>query len=275
VQVNITNLIDAVQCYRTVRELRWPDGIACPSCASTQIIKRDFDETEPARQRYECHDCHTRFDDLTDTIFAGHHQPLKEGGQGTMEKERPPVFGMIERSGQVVINLLANVQQKTIQPLIKDTIDPGTLVYTDEYSIYARLQSWGYRHKHVNHGRGEFARDEEGDSSCAVGFVRIGAFHKRNFRSTWGSSSLFTTCERAVKRCWARSLSYSFQKTPDPNKSVSQISYQLPLSIEAIMRMLPALPHADATAYEMISSTRRFCCRPSAVLLEATGDAFP
>ena len=25
----------------------------------------------------ECHDCDTRFDDLTDTIFAGHHQPLK------------------------------------------------------------------------------------------------------------------------------------------------------------------------------------------------------
>ena len=31
----------------------------------------------PPGQRYECHDCHTRFDDLTDTIFAGHHQPLK------------------------------------------------------------------------------------------------------------------------------------------------------------------------------------------------------
>ena len=30
-----------------------------------------------ARQRYECTACHTRFDDLTDTIFAGHHQPLK------------------------------------------------------------------------------------------------------------------------------------------------------------------------------------------------------
>ena len=55
-----------------------------------------------------------------------------------------------------MINLLANVQQKTIEPLIKDTIDPGTRVYTDEYSIYARLQSWGYGHKHVNHGRGEF-----------------------------------------------------------------------------------------------------------------------
>src|SRR5215475_10077161 len=77
VQVNITNLIDDVQCYQTVRELRWPNGITCPSCASQHIIKRGFDDTEPARQRYECHDCDTRFDDLTDTIFAGHHQPLK------------------------------------------------------------------------------------------------------------------------------------------------------------------------------------------------------
>ena len=61
-------------------------------------------------------------------------------GRGTLEKERPPVFGMIQRGGQVVINLLANVKQKTIEPVIKDTIIPGTLVYTDEYSIYARLQ---------------------------------------------------------------------------------------------------------------------------------------
>ena len=76
-QVNIKNPIDEVQCYRTVRELRWPDGIRCPSGESTQVIKRGFDDTEPARQRYECTDCHKRFDDLTDTIFAGHHQPLK------------------------------------------------------------------------------------------------------------------------------------------------------------------------------------------------------
>ena len=76
-QVNIKKLVDDVQCYQTVRELRWPDGVACPSCESKQVIKRGFDDTEPARQRYECHDCDRRFDDLTDTIFAGHHQPLK------------------------------------------------------------------------------------------------------------------------------------------------------------------------------------------------------
>ena len=76
-QVNIKNLIDDVQCYQTVRELRWPSGVQCPTCESPHVIRRGFDDTEPARQRYECHDCDKRFDDLTDTIFAGHHQPLK------------------------------------------------------------------------------------------------------------------------------------------------------------------------------------------------------
>ena len=54
---------------------------------------------------------------------------------------------MIQRGGQVVITMMANVKQKTIEPFIKKTIAPGTLVYTDEYSIYARLCAWGYDHK--------------------------------------------------------------------------------------------------------------------------------
>jgi transposase-like protein len=74
-----------------------------------------------------------------------------KSGRGTLKKERPPVFGMIQRGGQVVITILANVKQKAIKPFIKDIIGPGTLVYTDEYSIYARLPSWGYGHKSVNH----------------------------------------------------------------------------------------------------------------------------
>jgi transposase-like protein len=99
----------------------------------------------------------------------GRRRRLKgKGGRGTWEKERPPVFGMIQRGGQVVINMLANVKQKTLEPFSKGTIAPGTLVYTDEYSIYARLGAWGYGHKSVNHGRGEYARDEDGDGFCEV-----------------------------------------------------------------------------------------------------------
>ena len=84
-------------------------------------------------------------------------------GRGTLAKEKPPIFGMIERGGEVVIHMLENVQQTTIEPIIKKTISVGTLIYTDEYNIYTRLQQWGYDHKTVNHSIGEYARDEDGD----------------------------------------------------------------------------------------------------------------
>ena len=56
-----------------------------------------------------------------------------------MAKEKPPIFGMWQRGGAVVIRMLANVQQVRIGPLIERTIAKGALVYTDEYDIYSRL----------------------------------------------------------------------------------------------------------------------------------------
>jgi hypothetical protein len=85
-----------------------------------------------------------------------------------LEKEKPPILGMIQRTGEVVLRMLADVQQKTIGPLIKATIAPGSVVYTDEYDIYYRLTEWGYEHHTVCHAAGEFARDEDGDGFCEV-----------------------------------------------------------------------------------------------------------
>lgn len=75
---------------------------------------------------------------------------------------------MIQRGGQVVIQMLENVQQATIKPVIQSTIASGTLIYTDEYAIYDRLESWGYTRKSVCHGAGEYARDEDGDGFYEV-----------------------------------------------------------------------------------------------------------
>ena len=89
-------------------------------------------------------------------------------GRGTLDKEKPPILGMIQRSGEVVIQMLANVQQQTIQPLIRQTIQPGTLIFTDEYAIYSQLEAWGYAHKTVNHAQAEYARDDDQDGFCEV-----------------------------------------------------------------------------------------------------------
>ena len=75
--LNIQNLIDDAKCFETVRELRWPGGVTCPHCDARNVTKQGHDDTQPQRQRYQCQVCHKRFDDLTGTIFAGHHQPLR------------------------------------------------------------------------------------------------------------------------------------------------------------------------------------------------------
>ncbi len=91
-----------------------------------------------------------------------------ERGRGTLAKEKPPIFGMIQRGGEVVIRMLENVKQVTIGPLIKRTITEGSTVYTDEYDIYSRLAEWGYGHETVCHAKGEYARDDDGDGFCEV-----------------------------------------------------------------------------------------------------------
>jgi transposase len=95
---------------------------------------------------------------------AGRRRRLKgKRGRGTLAEDKPPILGLLQRTGEVVIRMLPNVQQVTIQPVLTQVIQPGSLVYTDEYDIYTRLEEWGYSHKTVNHSAGEYARDDDGD----------------------------------------------------------------------------------------------------------------
>ena len=46
-------------------------------CGNEHVIKFGRDETQEHRQRYHCKSCGRYFDDLTGTIFEGHHLPLR------------------------------------------------------------------------------------------------------------------------------------------------------------------------------------------------------
>ena len=75
--VNLSSLIDDARCYTLVRQHRWPEGVRCPRCDSAAVARDGRDDSQPHRQRYHCTACGSRFDDLTGTILAGHHQPLR------------------------------------------------------------------------------------------------------------------------------------------------------------------------------------------------------
>jgi transposase-like protein len=75
--VNLSGLLDDAKCFALVRQHRWPKGVRCPGCGSDTVIRDGCDDTQPHRQRYRCKACAKRFDDLTGTALAGHHQPLR------------------------------------------------------------------------------------------------------------------------------------------------------------------------------------------------------
>jgi hypothetical protein len=123
---------------------------------------------------------------------------------------------MIQRGGQVVLRMLANVQPKTIEPLIKATIAMGTRVFTDEYDLYSRLKAWGFGHQTVCHAQGEYARDEDGDGfhevyvntregvwSLLRSWLRpIAGSRKKLCLGMSASLSLSTTPANGVRHCW-------------------------------------------------------------------------
>jgi len=75
--VNLSGLMDDAKCFALVRQHRWPEGVCCPGCDSPSVIRDGCDDTQPRRQRHRRKACASRFDDLTGTVLAGHHQPLR------------------------------------------------------------------------------------------------------------------------------------------------------------------------------------------------------
>jgi transposase-like protein len=75
--VDLASLIDDAKCFGLVRQHRWPEGVRCPGCGGSAVVRHGCDDTQPHRQRYRCKTCAGRFDDLTGTVLAGRHRPLR------------------------------------------------------------------------------------------------------------------------------------------------------------------------------------------------------
>ena len=133
-------------------------------------------------------------------------------------KEKPPIFGMIQRCGYVIIQILPNVRQKTIEPIVKASVLPVTLVYTDEYAIYNRLNDWRYQYESVNHGKGEYAGDDDRDGLHEVHVNTMEGFwsllrswfrphrvpHKKSSLYILAFLNLFIMPGSAAKPCFTR-----------------------------------------------------------------------
>lgn len=106
----------------------------------------------------------------------------KRGGKRGRGTEKTPVFGMLEREGQIRMMLVGDTKRKTIEPLIYENVKPGTHVMTDEWVAYDKLGK-AYKHSVVNHGTKEYARGDTHVNSLegAWGLFKrslLGTYHR-------------------------------------------------------------------------------------------------
>jgi transposase-like protein len=86
-------------------------------------------------------------------------------GHGTWETDRPPVPGVVgRRSGRVWFRVgRRSSSTELVDATVLPATVPGAMVYTDEWNGYNPLGRNDRGHVTVNHNRGEFARDDDGD----------------------------------------------------------------------------------------------------------------
>jgi len=72
---------------------------------------------------------------------------LRHYGRGD---DKAIVMGMLERSGKVRAQVIADRKKDILHSVLAEVVDPGTLVYTDEHNGYMGIET-DYLHKTIDH----------------------------------------------------------------------------------------------------------------------------
>lgn len=89
-----------------------------------------------------------------ETMIGG----VRKGKRGRAAAGKTVVFGMLERGGDVMTEVVPNVRRVTLHPLIEESVLPGSTLQTDELLSYRTVEAKGFQHETVRHGAGEYVR---------------------------------------------------------------------------------------------------------------------
>jgi transposase-like protein len=101
--------------------------------------------------------------EIDETFVGGketnkHEWKKLKAGRGTVGKT--PVLGKRERGGRTVAMPIVGTDKETIQAAIQRHVEVGSIVDTDESGAYTGIHFLGYTHGTVNHGAGEYVRED-------------------------------------------------------------------------------------------------------------------
>ena len=116
-----------------------------------------------------------------DESYFGAKRVKGKRGRGAYGKT--PVFGILERGGQVYTEVVPDCAKKTLQAIIRGRVEIDSVIHSDQWRGYNGLVDIGYnKHYRVRHGEDEFANDK----SHINGIESFWSFAKRRLQKFHG-----------------------------------------------------------------------------------------
>ena len=87
--------------------------------------------------------------EVDESYFGG----VRKGKRGRTAASKIPVFGCLERKGNVYTQMISDVREKTLMPIIRCKIRTDSIIYTDHFKSYNALDVSEFKHLSINHSK--------------------------------------------------------------------------------------------------------------------------
>jgi transposase len=87
--------------------------------------------------------------EVDESYFGG----VRKGKRGRGAAGKVPVFGLLKRGGKVYTCIVPDTKAQTLEPIIRQTVKPDSIVYTDSYRSYDVLDVSDFHHLRINHSQ--------------------------------------------------------------------------------------------------------------------------
>ena len=87
--------------------------------------------------------------ELDESYFGG----VRKGKRGRGAAGKVAVFGILKRGGKVYTQVILDAKSDTLMPIIRQKIQPDSVVYTDHWRAYNALDVSEFKHYRINHSK--------------------------------------------------------------------------------------------------------------------------
>lgn len=110
-----------------------------------------------------------------ESYFGG----TRKGKRGRGAAGKVAVFGLLKRGGKVYTAIIPNARTETLLPIIRERVEPDSIVYTDTFGAYNALDVSAFRHVRINHS--QLFADRENHINGIENFWNQAKRHLRRF----------------------------------------------------------------------------------------------